>query len=89
MPYVQKEVRDLLDQEIKVLADKISNNGYKTDPGVLNYTITKLILDLDIQPKYLNYNSIVGALECSKLELYRRLVAPYEDKKILENGDVY
>jgi hypothetical protein len=30
-------------------------------------------------------------LECAKLELYRRIVAAYEDEKIAdpENGDVY
>lgn len=32
---------------------------------------------------------IGGAIECAKLEFYRRVAAPYEDKKIAENGDVY
>tara|TARA_Y100000296_G_C5178378_1_gene261563 strand:+ start:2143 stop:2556 length:414 start_codon:yes stop_codon:yes gene_type:complete len=32
---------------------------------------------------------ILGAVECAKLELYRRAVVPYEKKKIKENGDVY
>lgn len=31
----------------------------------------------------------LGVLRCCQLELYRRMVAPYEDKKIQENGDVY
>ena len=31
---------------------------------------------------------IIGALECIKMELYRRGVSEYEDKKILENGDI-
>ncbi len=35
------------------------------------------------------FNAVVGALECAKLELYRRMVAPYENGKIAENGDVY
>lgn len=34
-------------------------------------------------------SEIIGALECCKLELYRRIAAPYEDIKIGENGDVY
>ena len=33
--------------------------------------------------------NLVGVLECAKLELYRRLAAPYEDLKIEDNGDVY
>jgi hypothetical protein len=38
---------------------------------------------------YKNINQAIGALECAKLELYRRVAAPYEDKKALINGDVY
>jgi hypothetical protein len=30
----------------------------------------------------------MGVLESAKLELYRRKIAPYEDDKIAENGDV-
>lgn len=32
--------------------------------------------------------TVLGMLECCKMELYRRHVAPYEDEKIIENGDV-
>ncbi|MBI9085369.1 MAG: hypothetical protein JEZ11_17370 [Desulfobacterales bacterium] len=38
---------------------------------------------------YAHLNEIVGVFECAKLELYRQLSAPYEDRKIDENGDVY
>lgn len=38
---------------------------------------------------YVELNEVVGALESAKLELYRRIVGPYEDKKSAENGDVY
>lgn len=31
---------------------------------------------------------MVGVLECAKLEAYRRIASPHEDKKIDENGDV-
>ncbi len=60
--------------------------------GELNYQFTETILG------YLNYkggvsygnlNEVIGVLECCKLELYRRLAVPYEEKKIIENGDVY
>ena len=30
----------------------------------------------------------IGALECAKLELYRRVVTPYEELAIRENGDL-
>jgi hypothetical protein len=38
---------------------------------------------------YADYNSIIGVLECAKLEIYRRTAAPYEDEKIEQNGDVF
>lgn len=38
---------------------------------------------------YQTYNDMLGALECAKLELYRRKISPYEDTKIELNGDVY
>lgn len=38
---------------------------------------------------YQAYNDVIGVLECLKLEVYRRLVAPYEEEKMAENGDVF
>lgn len=38
---------------------------------------------------YQTLNDIIGALEGAKLEFVRRVVNPYEDKKIAENGDLY
>jgi hypothetical protein len=60
--------------------------------GELNYAITAMIveyLEADGGPKYDDFNEVIGVLECAKLELYRRMVAPYEDRKQKENGDVY
>lgn len=76
MPYIPEIQRDLL------LAG---------GPGQLNYQITKKI-DQYLEVfgvNYTNINEVIGVLECAKLELYRRIAAPYEDKKITENGDVY
>jgi hypothetical protein len=61
-----------------------------TNPGNLNYTITKIINAwLGHTPNYAKYNEVIGVLECAKLELYRRKVSEYEDQKCRENGDVY
>lgn len=59
-------------------------------PGELNYTITKHAHAYIRKhgQSYATYNAVLGALEAAKLELYRRLVAPYEDLKIHQNGDV-
>lgn len=58
--------------------------------GELNYVITKLAIEfLGTNPHYEDFNGVIGVLESAKLELYRRAVAPYEDYKRDENGDVY
>ena len=61
--------------------------------GELNFGLTTLVDDfLDRQPDGLSYaaiNEAIGALECAKLELYRRIAAPYEDEACARNGDVY
>lgn len=61
------------------------------DAGELNYLLTENCLDylLVKNKSYQTFNDIIGALECAKLEMYRRMVVPYEDQKIEENGDVY
>lgn len=81
MPYIKDEDR------YKIRA---STKKYEV-AGELNYRLTTIIQKY-IEDKgecYQTYNDIIGALEGAKLELYRRKIAPYEDKKIKENGDVY
>lgn len=80
MPYIRSERREELMGEGEV----------PNTPGELNFFLTKLLLEyLPETPGYTDYNNVIGVLECCKLEMYRRAVAPYEDKKIEENGDVY
>lgn len=62
------------------------------DAGELNFAITTVVdsyLTAKGRMRYADLNEAVGVLECAKLELYRRIVAPYEDLKIEEAGDVY
>jgi hypothetical protein len=81
MPYIRPcPARQIADNEL---------DGLPNGPGELNYLITKLCLDYLGTESYSKYNEVIGVLECAKLEMYRRAVAPYEDKKIAENGDVY
>jgi len=85
MPYIKPEYRDTLDPLIKALMKKVAYVG----TGALNYTITTIIKEWIAIDKYSEFNSAIGVLECVKQELYRRKIAPYENKKIAENGDVY
>lgn len=81
MPYLPQAVRDRLDGEF-VFPMQHS--------GELNYAICRVCLHfLPIRPSYNDYNTVVGVLECVKLEIYRRMVARYEDRKRAENGDVF
>jgi len=86
MPYIKKERR----RELSVPADW-PMIGHAQDVGELNYQITCLVDDFISRKKlkYSEINSAIGVLECAKMELYRRIAAPYEDKKCEENGDVY
>lgn len=49
---------------------------------------TKEILCNCAEPDFFG-RRLVGCIGCAKAEFYRRVVAPYEDKNIEENGDVY
>jgi hypothetical protein len=78
MPYIEQHRRDQLLYEDPVTA------------GELNYELTMTCLEyLGEIPTYQGYNDVIGALECAKLEFYRRRVSAYEDWKMAENGDVY
>lgn len=59
--------------------------------GELNYLLTMLgqIYLAQHGISYRIFNEIVGALECSKIEAYRRQIANLEDLKKQENGDVF
>lgn len=85
MPYILKNDREKLDKKINELASLIDKNQRA---GELNYIINRLMLTLQGEAKYKDINELIGALECAKLEFYRRKAAPYEDKKAAENGDL-
>lgn len=78
MPYIDPALRESLDQ-----------GAAPVHAGDLNYLITKLIRDYTKGGGYEVMNEAIGALECAKLELYRRILSPYEDRKLRINGDVY
>ncbi len=90
MPYIIKADRKEFDPEIKALLRRLTNKGFaKAKAGDLNYAFSKIVWAVfDANPSYATANELVGMLECVKQEFYRRKVAPYEEKKIQENGDL-
>ncbi len=80
MPYVEIKRRIELDE-----------GSPPRNAGELNYNLTKACHKFIVSQTKINYqvfNDVLGALEGCKLEIYRRLVVEYEEKKIIENGDV-
>lgn len=87
MPYIKKEQRPAIDELVKPLIEHIKSLSIEEQDGSINYAVTKLIKHIYPQ-KYFHYNRALGMLTAIKLELYRKLVGPYEDSKISENGEV-
>ena len=85
MPYIKD--RGIFDVKINELVKLLTEPEFK--PGNLNYVISSLIWKIfSAKPSYTLANNLIGAIECVKLEFYRRKVSPYEDEKIKENGDI-
>jgi hypothetical protein len=87
MPYITQEDRistedNLFDQGLQ----SVPNNA-----GELNFLVSTLIDNYLTKNgvRYRHINEMIGALECCKLELYRRIASPYEDVVMAKNGDAY
>lgn len=103
MPYIQEKRRQNLDKEINQLVVSLKTNLENVDNpfgksldnnelmqllGDLNYCVSRLISSLMGDVSYTKIAMITGVLENIKQEYYRRVGQNYEDKKILENGDI-
>lgn len=84
MPYITQEKRELFDEHIDAIAKNLQSGGE------INYCVYRLCLEF-IKQHGMGYNTSMvpfSALGAAQMELYRRVIAPYEDQKIAENGDV-
>jgi hypothetical protein len=81
MPYIKPVDRESLDRGIR----------QPLNAGELNYAFTKLMIQYrnTYGDSYQIFNDIIGAIDNAKAEFRRRVVDPYEDNKIEQNGDVY
>ena len=87
MPYIDQEIRDYYDPGIEEILSKIDR---LTTPGDVSYIISRILLHyISINDKnYQFLEGIIGKLDLISYELKRRMIAPYEDQKIEENGDL-
>ena len=82
-PYIKQDRRVELDTLIKRISNLLQ------DDGEINYTITRLIDNHYGSGSYVQLSAGMGVLSCVAFEFYRRRIAPYENKKCLENGEVF
>ena len=85
MPYIKPNRRKVLAPALEALIRSID----KTKRGAeINYIICKLVYAL-YADVYTDLSAAIGDIESAKLEIYRRLLAPMEDRKRKENGEVF
>jgi len=82
MPYVKQQKRKNLNKIVSLMAEQ----KIKAD-GDLNYILFTYCKKF-ISPNYNNYKNYIGELNECINEIRRRLLSPYEDLKIKENGDI-
>lgn len=87
MPYIKKDQRPAIDKLVNPLIDHLKSLPLEDQDGSLNYIATKIIKNIYPQ-KYFHFNRALGVLTAITHELYRKIIGPYEDTKIKENGDV-
>ncbi len=92
MPYIKAELRAKVDALVEQLREIILEApiDHAQNVGLMNYVLS-CIVSAEIHQNlcYQTINEAMGVLACVQQELYRRLAAPYEDKKCAENGDVF
>ena len=84
MPYIEDKDKLEMNDAINDLFMFIRSKGD------LNYAISELTGKLIVTTgiSYTNMSEKIDAVHDAECELRRRLLDPYEDKKIIENGDV-
>jgi hypothetical protein len=90
MPYLTEDDRAKIDEHINGLLEVLLETNVSV-PGGLNYAICRVADGVTAAKgeSYSIYNTLLGSVEAAKLEIYRRLVAPYEDEKCNSNGEVF
>ncbi len=93
MPYIAGADRAPYDHLVDELAALLASRPPDRRKGHANYVITQILrkgfgVCEPSGESYSTYAEVIGTLECAKLEMYRRWVAPYEDGAIARHGDL-
>lgn len=84
MPYILPSRRNELDGMIDPLGLRLR------DVGELNYAMTRLALMLlkRLEFNYSSMSNILGTMQAAAHEFYFRVFRPYENNKLVTNGDL-
>lgn len=92
MPYIPQSERKLLNASLEELMHQLSLFEDSKQDGALNYCVSRLVAGV-LKPasgwRYWKIARGIAVFICAALEFYRRVAAPYEDKAINNNGDIY
>ena len=86
MPYILQERRKEINPSLNPLIEKLINMGSVS--GDVKYVFMRMLIKLYWQ-NHDAMNIADGICSGTQGEYRRRLFDPYEDKKILENGDIF
>jgi len=82
MPYIKQDERKKLEKILKLMKKlEIKANG---DLNYILFTYCKRNISLS----YNNLKNYLGELNQTISEIERKILGPYEDQKIKENGDI-
>lgn len=94
MPYIQQTERQkydlLIDKLGEILNTEIDNDSLSGKMNYVIFRLAKLMCSKKSGGKhnYARMATVLSALSEAQAEFRRRVMAPYEDEKIKENGDV-
>jgi hypothetical protein len=94
MPYIKEEDRtnldDCINEMIRCIGDNksLDDNDFLLTAGKINYSFSRIVAGIMGSTSYAKIAIITGVLENIKQEFYRRIASPYEDLKIVQNGDI-
>lgn len=92
MPYIKSKARDYYKHvgNLDDVATALCTICLPNAKGDLNYIITYLVKRYLAEHgvSYFTASAMIDAVHDAECELRRRVLDPYEDKKIKENGDV-
>ena len=87
MPYIKQDDRKFYEPELTTLNGSLEEEGHVS--GHVTYILYMIVARwFKLEPSYNTIAKIRGCLIGTLAEFDRRIAAPYEDRKILENGDV-